>query len=73
MLVLGFNAKLFAGDDGMKEYTSRSSRKTSAQKTSGISQKFKDRFRIYFPSEETVVKSRGGRGVSLFPKNNVLL
>ncbi|KAH7140556.1 tyrosyl-DNA phosphodiesterase-domain-containing protein [Dactylonectria macrodidyma] len=48
------------GDDGMTEYNSRLSRATKAKAPSSV-QQFKDHFRIYFPSDETVAQSRGGR------------
>ncbi|KAK7429516.1 hypothetical protein QQZ08_003895 [Neonectria magnoliae] len=48
------------GDDGMTEYNSRLSRATKA-KAASAAQPFKEHFRIYFPTDETVAKSRGGR------------
>ncbi|KYK55824.1 ubiquitin interaction domain-containing protein [Drechmeria coniospora] len=48
------------GDDGTKEYNARMKRKPS-DKQSSPSTPFKDRFRIYFPSNQTVCDSRGGR------------
>lgn len=51
------------GDNGMKEYNERTARKPAA-KSNSASQLLKHRFRIYFPSDQTVAKSRGGRGVS---------
>ncbi|KAI0860975.1 tyrosyl-DNA phosphodiesterase-domain-containing protein [Xylaria cubensis] len=50
------------GDNGMKEYEKRiasSGKKKTAQKT-GLSC-HSDNFRIYFPSHETVSRSRGGK------------
>ncbi|KAI0477003.1 tyrosyl-DNA phosphodiesterase-domain-containing protein [Xylaria cf. heliscus] len=50
------------GDDGMKEYEKRttgSSKKKAAEKTD-LSY-HPDDFRIYFPSQETVSRSRGGK------------
>ena len=52
------------GDNGMKEYNARVSRKSSAAKSDGPSQQLKEHFRIYFPADQTVAKSRGGREVS---------
>ncbi|KAF4472289.1 Tyrosyl-DNA phosphodiesterase 1 [Fusarium albosuccineum] len=52
------------GDDGMAEYKSRIGRTGAAAKSKSSSPwqpKLKDRFRIYFPTDETVGKSRGGR------------
>ncbi|KAF7540514.1 hypothetical protein G7Z17_g12193 [Cylindrodendrum hubeiense] len=48
------------GDDGMTEYNSRLSRATKA-KAPRTAEPFKDHFRIYFPTDETVAQSRGGR------------
>lgn len=48
----------------MKEYNARASRKPSGARSAGLSQHLKDHVRIYFPTEQTVAKSRGGRGVS---------
>lgn len=49
------------GDTGMKEYTARTTRKPPAG--SGPPQTLRDHLRIYFPTEQTVASSRGGRGV----------
>ncbi|EQL01599.1 ubiquitin interaction domain-containing protein [Ophiocordyceps sinensis CO18] len=51
------------GDDGMKEYNERPSRKP-LDKHSGPSQLLKDRFRIYFPTKQTVCDSRGGEAAA---------
>ncbi|KAM4062237.1 tyrosyl-DNA phosphodiesterase domain-containing protein [Hirsutella rhossiliensis] len=51
------------GDDGMKEYTERTSRKPR-DKHPGPSQLLKDRFRIYFPANQTVCDSRGGKAAA---------
>ncbi|KAI1816235.1 phospholipase D/nuclease [Poronia punctata] len=51
------------GDDGMKEYENRvagGSKKKGTRKTEPTIT-YADRFRIYFPSRETVSKSRGGK------------
>ncbi|KAI9147921.1 Tyrosyl-DNA phosphodiesterase [Paramyrothecium foliicola] len=48
------------GDDGMKEYQARTTRKP-ASKPRGITPLLKDRFRIYFPTDRTVRDSRGGK------------
>lgn len=56
------------GDDGLAEYKSRIGRTGAAAKNKSSSPwaaKLKDRFRIYFPTDETVAQSRGGRMVSL--------
>ncbi|KAF4975620.1 hypothetical protein FZEAL_7611 [Fusarium zealandicum] len=61
------------GDDGMAEYKSRIGRTGAAAKDKSSSlwqPKLKDRFRIYFPTDETVGKSRGGRMVSLADLEN---
>ncbi|KAI1738313.1 tyrosyl-DNA phosphodiesterase-domain-containing protein [Xylaria scruposa] len=50
------------GDSGMKEYekrTASSGKKKTAQKTELSC--YSDNFRIYFPSHETVSRSRGGK------------
>jgi hypothetical protein len=58
------------GDDGMTEYNWRLNRppKSKPQKESvaesNISEEVKKFFRIYFPTHETVAKSKGGIGVS---------
>ncbi|KAI8717927.1 hypothetical protein NCS52_00870100 [Fusarium sp. LHS14.1] len=52
------------GDDGMAEYKSRIGRTGAAAKNKSSSSwaaKLRDRFRIYFPTDETVAQSRGGR------------
>lgn len=54
----------------MAEYKSRIGRTGAAAKNKSSSPwqaKLKDRFRIYFPTDETVAQSRGGRMVSFCP------
>jgi hypothetical protein len=51
------------GDNGMKEYSSRISRKPGT-KPGNPSQELKEHVRIYFPTDQTVAKSRGGRGAA---------
>lgn len=46
----------------MKEYNERISRKP-CDRQSGSSRLLKDRFRIYFPTNQTVRNSRGGEAV----------
>ncbi|KAF5634856.1 Tyrosyl-DNA phosphodiesterase 1 [Fusarium sp. NRRL 52700] len=56
-----------AGDDGMAEYKSRIGRTGAASKSKASNpwqEKLKDRFRIYFPTDETVGRSRGGRNAA---------
>ncbi|ORY67160.1 ubiquitin interaction domain-containing protein [Pseudomassariella vexata] len=52
------------GDDGMKEYGERTTKtgKGKAEKPSAstIWAGYRDRLRLYFPSQDTVAKSRGG-------------
>jgi hypothetical protein len=48
----------------MKEYNARVSRKPAGAKSAAPPRQLKDHIRIYFPTEQTVAKSRGGRGVS---------
>ncbi|KAI1868282.1 hypothetical protein JX265_007105 [Neoarthrinium moseri] len=50
------------GDDGLKVYGERSSK--GAKRADSVESKLYDRFRIYFPSHETVAQSRGGSQVS---------
>ncbi|KAF4458202.1 Tyrosyl-DNA phosphodiesterase 1 [Fusarium austroafricanum] len=55
------------GDDGLAEYKSRIGRKGAAAKNKASNpwqEKLKDRFRIYFPTDETVASSRGGRNAA---------
>jgi hypothetical protein len=47
----------------MKEYSSRISRKPGT-KPGNPSQELKEHVRIYFPTDQTVAKSRGGRGAA---------
>lgn len=47
----------------MQEYSSRSTRK-SADKDGRPSQNLRDRFRIYFPTNDTISISKGGKRVS---------
>ena len=52
----------------MAEYKSRIGRAGAAAKNKASNpwqDKLKDRFRIYFPTDETVGRSRGGRNVSV--------
>lgn len=52
----------------MAEYKSRIGRTGASSKNKASNpwqKKLKDRFRIYFPADETVGRSRGGRNVSL--------
>jgi hypothetical protein len=57
-----------AGDDGLKEYEWRTSRPTKSKAETSVERKLSENlkscFRIYFPSRETVAKSKGGLGVS---------
>ncbi|KAH7262669.1 tyrosyl-DNA phosphodiesterase-domain-containing protein [Fusarium tricinctum] len=54
------------GDDGLDEYKSRTGRAGTAKNkvTNPWKDKLKDRFRIYFPTDETVGRSRGGRNAA---------
>ncbi|KJZ73359.1 hypothetical protein HIM_07153 [Hirsutella minnesotensis 3608] len=51
------------GDNGMKEYNKRANRK-AGDKQPGPSKLLQDRFRIYFPTKQTVSDSRGGNGAA---------
>ncbi|KAK5997401.1 Tyrosyl-DNA phosphodiesterase 1-like protein [Cladobotryum mycophilum] len=48
------------GNEGIPEGSARPSRKPGAKVAAPIGQ-LQDRFRIYFPTEQTVLKSRGGQ------------
>ncbi|KAI1338069.1 tyrosyl-DNA phosphodiesterase-domain-containing protein [Xylariaceae sp. FL0016] len=48
------------GDDGMKEYEKRYAKGPKKATGDNGLRTFKDKFRIYFPSRDTVVQSRGG-------------
>lgn len=55
----------YAGDEGLKELVLRSSKKFPSEKWGVQVQKdegaeWKDRFRVYFPSQRTVRHSKGG-------------
>ncbi|XEV00129.1 hypothetical protein FSHL1_005415 [Fusarium sambucinum] len=55
------------GDDGLAEYKSRIGRAGAVGKNKASNpwhDKLKDRFRIYFPTNETVTRSRGGRNAA---------
>jgi hypothetical protein len=60
--------KASVGDDGTKEYEWRVNRPAQSKEETPAERKLssilKDCFRIYFPTRETVAKSRGGLGVS---------
>ncbi|PTB35286.1 hypothetical protein M441DRAFT_62912 [Trichoderma asperellum CBS 433.97] len=61
------------GDDGIDEFKkpgSTSSRSSTKNPTEATSQEqlLRERFRIYFPTDHTVSKSRGGRNVSCDPR-----
>ena len=54
------------GDDGMREYTSRFGNQLRGQQsTTALTSEFlssmDERFRVFFPSEDTVVNSKGGK------------
>ncbi|KAI0022074.1 tyrosyl-DNA phosphodiesterase-domain-containing protein [Xylariomycetidae sp. FL0641] len=49
------------GDDGMKEYNRRTTKDKKSQQSKESASSFRDRFRIYFPSVDTVSQSRGGK------------
>ncbi|KAI0883481.1 phospholipase D/nuclease [Annulohypoxylon maeteangense] len=49
------------GDDGQKEYKMRGAKGGKNQGSASTKSDIKDNFRIYFPSHDTVVKSRGGK------------
>lgn len=58
------------GHDGMTEYEWRNEKvgkraATESPAERKLSEHLKDHFRIYFPSRETVAKSKGGIGVSV--------
>ncbi|KAI1468191.1 phospholipase D/nuclease [Daldinia caldariorum] len=49
------------GDDGMKEYGIRSAKSGKKKLPAQTKLELKDKFRIYFPSRDTVIQSRGGK------------
>ncbi|KAJ6790220.1 hypothetical protein PWT90_06669 [Aphanocladium album] len=49
-----------AGDDGMREYNARVNRKPN-NKATRPADVLRNRFRIFFPANQTVAKSKGGR------------
>lgn len=66
------------GDDGIDDYNNSggaSSRSRPARKPAETtsSKELKDRFRIYFPTDQTVARSRGGRNVSYHGPPEVIM
>lgn len=51
------------GDNGLKEYGMRGAKGGKNKGSTLPKSKFQDKFRFYFPSHDTVVKSRGGKNV----------
>ncbi|XXG96694.1 RING-box protein hrt1 [Hypoxylon texense] len=49
------------GDSGMKEYEMRSTKGRKNKLPTGVQSTLDDKFRIYFPSHDTVMHSRGGK------------
>lgn len=76
---------IIIGDDGLTEYTWRTTRPSSSRRKgtspavlqqpgeAELTDVVKDRFRIYFPTKETVIGSKGGSMVSyyLFPRASI--
>ncbi|RYP16270.1 hypothetical protein DL765_005238 [Monosporascus sp. GIB2] len=53
------------GDNGLKEYEERSARNAKGKRaTKAQPETFEDRFRVYFPSHDTVNRSRGGKNAA---------
>ncbi|KAI1478707.1 phospholipase D/nuclease [Daldinia eschscholtzii] len=52
------------GDDGMKEYGTRNAKSGKNKPPTQTKIHLKDKFRIYFPSHDTVIYSRGGRNAA---------
>ncbi|KAI1213279.1 phospholipase D/nuclease [Annulohypoxylon truncatum] len=52
------------GDNGLKEYGMRGAKSGKTKESISAKIALKDRFRIYFPSHDTVVKSRGGKNAA---------
>ncbi|KAI1102584.1 phospholipase D/nuclease [Jackrogersella minutella] len=52
------------GDDGMKEYEMRNPKGGKNKKPVQAKSNLNDRFRFYFPSLDTVVRSRGGKNAA---------
>jgi hypothetical protein len=60
----------FLGDDGRTEFGWRSSKSSTNAKSAAeekLSDEVQSSCRIYFPTKETVARSRGGVGVSELP------
>lgn len=53
------------GDNGMKEYDMRSAKARKNKLPAGVQSTLDNKFRIYFPSRDTVIHSRGGENVSI--------
>ncbi|KAI1384501.1 phospholipase D/nuclease [Hypoxylon trugodes] len=49
------------GDNGLKEYETRSTKGSKNKPAPKAKLDLNDKFRIYFPSQDTVTKSRGGK------------
>ncbi|OTA60229.1 phospholipase D/nuclease [Hypoxylon sp. EC38] len=52
------------GDNGMKEYNMRTAKGGKNKGPTQAKLDLKDKFRIYFPSRDTVMQSRGGRNAA---------
>ncbi|KAI1078488.1 phospholipase D/nuclease [Whalleya microplaca] len=53
------------GDNGLKEYAKRASKSNKTKlSTDAAAAVFRDKFRIYFPSRDTVIHSRGGKNAA---------
>ncbi|KAI0901612.1 phospholipase D/nuclease [Annulohypoxylon nitens] len=52
------------GDNGLKEYGMRGAKGGKSKGSALPKSKFQDKFRFYFPSHDTVVKSRGGKNAA---------
>lgn len=55
---------MMVGDNGMKEYETRTTKGSKNKTPTNVRPHLEDKFRIYFPSHDTVARSRGGINVS---------
>jgi hypothetical protein len=58
------NAKVEVGDDGLTEFNWRASKTPLSGTELQTVKEIEKGFRIYFPSRETVIRSKGGVSVS---------
>lgn len=66
-LVRNVSSLTKTGDNGLKEYDMRSTKGRKNKPPTRAQSALDDHFRIYFPSHDTVMQSRGGKDVSACP------